>query len=233
MHLEKVRKESLAAWHDLAQAIRPIVEPFYEDPAAVLHREIEHCNVAYLARSPEGRVMAFAMFAYEEVLVDQEGMVPALYAGLCASALEHQKRGLVFRLWSHASREAVQWEARTGRRLLAWATTATPVTYYGASMFHDLTPRLDGTYEASSLVYAVALKRRLGVLAADGEHPFVLRAIADSTLYSALERQAIREFCASRDFRIFDELGINEVNGDRLLMIGRFKKEFGRSAFSV
>jgi hypothetical protein len=210
-----------------------VVEPYYADPGALIERAGRHSNVAYLYRDPHGALIAFALFAYEELLVEGEGIIPALYAGLCASSLHHHSRGIVFMLWHHACREALQWEKDNGKRLLAWAITATPVTYYGASMFHELEPKLDGTFAASSLRYVDALKQCFSLPLSQGaqSHPFVLKKAAYATRYSPLERENIRAFSLAKNFRLFEHLGIKEEEGDRLLMIGRFKNKFTNSAF--
>ena len=230
MAVEIIRHTNLSQCSELQHALLDIVRPYYLDPTAVLERELRHCNVAYLHRDTHGSIAAFALFAYEELFVPGEDYVPTLYAGLCAASLTLQKRGMVFKLWSYASEEAIRWEKEHGKALLAWATTATPVTYYGASMYHHLEPRLDGSFSPTSIRYARALKAK-HALGADHDHPFVLKRYANSTRYSPFERSAIQQFCASKQFRIFDLLGIDESQGDRLLMIGRFKQQFSASVF--
>ena len=96
-------------------------------------------------------------------------------------------------------------------------------------MYHQLEPGLDGTYSTSSIRYADALRSRLGALNNSDDHPFVLKGIAQRTRYSDYEKSSITQFCLSKKFNLFDTLGIDESRGDRLLMIGRFKNQFGTS----
>jgi hypothetical protein len=125
------------------------------------------------------------------------------------------------------------WEEQAGNRLLTWATTATPVTYFGASFFNDVEPFSDGSYKAANLVYVDAIRRKLELPDINASsHPYVLRGIAKNTRYSQSETHKIARFSASRKFDLLNRLEIHEGNGDRLLMIGRFKRTFGRNVMA-
>ena len=124
----------------------------------------------------------------------------------------------------------MMWEEQSGKRLLTWATKATPVTYFGASFFHNLEPFLDGGYQTTHLVYVDAIRRKLDLPdRSDSSHPYVLRGVAKDTRYSQSEIHKILRFSANKKFDLLNRLEIDERRGDRLLMIGRFKKTFGPS----
>ena len=106
------------------------------------------------------------------------------------------------------------------------------MTYYGASIFHEMDPCLDGTYRESNLKYVEAIRASLNVSKPrNGDHPFVLKGIAQNTRYSDRERKAIKEFTIAKGFELFDHLKVKEEEGDRLLMVGRFKQQFRFSVY--
>jgi hypothetical protein len=82
----------------------------------------------------------------------------------------------------------------------------------------DTEPRRDGAYSAWGARVARALREKLHLPpAAPGEHPFVLRGIAEDTRYSDIERRRIDRVRRFKRFTLFERLGIDEAAHDRLL----------------
>ena len=125
----------------------------------------------------------------------------------------------------------MRWEQQSGRRLLLWATTATPVTYFAASIFSDLDPFLDGTYQTGHLNYVDAIRSKLALPERNSSsHPYVLRGVAKDTRYSQSEVLNILRFAATKNFDLLNKLHIDERRGDRLLMIGRSRRRSARAS---
>lgn len=209
--------------HEFISEVSAIISPFYEDITALLERELSHCNVGWGIRDVNGKLLSFAMFAYEDLEVENDGSVPCLYVGLAATHQKYQKRGFIHRLWLAASIDLQQRQQSLCRPLIAWATTASPDAYFGAVAFSDVNPSLTAEYSAESLKYVRAIRAKLGLANNSPEHPYILRGIALNTRYSGEERNRIEVLSRRKNFLLFDALDIDETKGDRLLMIGMVK----------
>ena len=204
----------------LCNKLREIIAPSYEDPTAILDREVNHCDTLYLALDSEKQIVSLFLTADETVRVSDRDL-DSVYLGLSATRQDKKGIGHVAHLYARCIRDCVAWEHASSRRVLLWGTTATPTAFVGASRFlANVEPTLAGSYTnfgehvARSLRCANAWAR-----SGRGEHPFVLKGIAESTLYSDTELRRIRRL--TRRFRLFDQLGIDERVGDRLLFWGR------------
>jgi len=221
----EVRDKSFRNDESLRATIYKLVEPSYQDPTALIAREFEHCDTLYLAKDEDGNLVAFFMVAWETLNVSGE-LLQAVYLGLSATSEDTKNTGIVRELYSHFISDGARWEQCTGRKLLLWATTATPSAFYAAHIFFKETqPDFEGRYSQESAEIAQHLHRRMGVSTKDvGSHPFVLRNMATNTRYSETELARIELICRKKNFLLFDGLGINERNGDRLLLICRIPK---------
>lgn len=206
----------------LAEHLEEIVRPYYEDCALLMKRELNHNNVCYAFTDAEGEIISFALFAYEQLTVAGV-LVPALYVGLAASREDVRNQGLAFKLWAQARQDILESQDRNQMDVVGWATTATPEAYLGPAKLSILDPKPDGSYSRRNLDYAEAIRHKLGVDKSP-EHPFVLKGIAAGTRYSEQERNRIRRICTIKKFTLFDVLNIDESQGDRLLMVGHFRR---------
>lgn len=213
----------------LCRELLELTAPSYEDPSALIARELGHCDTLYLARDDEG-VCGFFLAAWETLEVAECGRVPALYLGLSAARENAKYRGHISALYLRCFNDAVAWEQETGEQLILWGTTATPSVYLAARAVLAATqPRLNGSYSSAGAVMAQALRRKLALAEEQAGHPFVLKNVAVGTRYSRQEAERIERVCQTKNFSLFRELGIAESAGDRLLFIAHTP---GRAGFN-
>jgi hypothetical protein len=106
--------------------------------------------------------------------------------------------------------------------LIAWATTMNPFIYQAArKLFADTQPFDDGTYTDEAARIAHAIGRRLGAPRPAGTHPFVYPRLAPDVKFSAEERLRIAAAAQRRRLTLLSQLGVDETQGDRLLIITR------------
>lgn len=227
MMISEIRDGAFREDENLRQAILQLVQPSYENPTAVLAREFEHCDTIYLAKDDEDNLVAFFMVAWETLMVKGEAL-PTVYLGWTGASEGARAAGVVWQgfyeqLYGSFMSDALDWEKKTGRRLLFWGTTATPSGYFALQRgFVELEPRIDGTYSGEGAEIALHLQRRMGIVNhASESHPFVLHGVAKDTRYSAKEAERIELICQKKGFALFKKLGVEERNGDRLLFICR------------
>ena len=203
----------------LVTEMASLLAPSYVDCTAVLARELDHCDRLYLARDVQGRLATFFLTAFEDVTVEGT-VVPTAYLGLSAARPDLKNSGVVRQLYEAFLIDAGKKEVATCRQLVLWFTTATPSAYKaGQVLFADVEPAVDGSYRTTSVALAAALRYRLH--AATGAHPFVLKGIADRTRYSADEVERIRLVNQRHGFHLLADLGVEESQGDRLLVIAK------------
>jgi hypothetical protein len=222
MPLEKLNRAGREWDPALRAEITDLVTPSYVDARAVLAREFEHNDVAYLARDIGGRLVAFFLVAWEDIPIEGQ-LTPTVYLGLSATSQSTKGTGTVREAYSAFIADAVAWEQEQGRRLVLWGTTATPSAYNAVRLlFADLQPLPDGGFSPTQVAAVARFRECLGVgpPAAD-EHPFVLRGVAANTLYAPEESARITRISRDKQFRLFDLLGIDERRGDRLLLLCR------------
>jgi hypothetical protein len=116
--------------------------------------------------------------------------------------------------------DAREWERRHRRHLTVWGSTATPSVFFAARrLFAGTQPDDAGNYTEDAARVARAVARRLGLCLAPGAHPFVLPGVAAGVRYTDDERQRIAAVCRAKRFTLFEQLGVDETRGDRLLFV--------------
>lgn len=227
MMICNIRDGAFREDEDLRQSMLQLVQPSYENPTAVLAREFEHCDTIYLAKDAEDNLFAFFMVAWETLMIKGDAL-PAVYLGWTGASERARTAGVVWRdfyaqLYGSFISDAVNWEKKSGRRLLFWGTTATPSGYFALQRgFVELEPRIDGTYSTEGAEIARHLRQRMRIVNQEAEsHPFVLHGVATDTRYSQKEAERIEQICRKKGFTLFKKLGVEERNGDRLLFICR------------
>jgi hypothetical protein len=223
--------QSLEGDAQLEADLRHIVSDIYEDPTALLDRELHHCDTIYTTTDEDGRLAAFFMVAHERLDLVDNGSVDSQYVGLWATRTNLRNTvfgAAVARSWL---RDLVAWQKQTLRPLVVWGTTATPLVYeFATRMQRHGQPRQDGTYEPRLNSVALAVRSALNAqgLEAD-EHPYVLKGVAHGTRYSRSERDRVQQFVRSTGFSLFDRLNIEESTGDRLLFVLNFHVDLLRT----
>ena len=231
IHVQRIERPE---WHPacaIGKEIAELVAPSYVDATAILEREMDHCDLLYHVRGEDGRLVNFFMIARESVQIDGCA-TPTIFLGLSATSQATKGSGLVWDTYKAFITEACGWERLLSCPLLLRATTATPSAYHALNrLFDDVEPRPDGSYTPEGARIANSLRTLYG-LAPVGAHenPFVLRGVASRTRYSPEEEVRIAEICRRNEFDLFDKVGVDERQGDRLLLICRLRKTANRAA---
>ena len=217
--LQVVRDGAFQRDEGLKAALAAVAAPSFIDEVGRLERTFDRCDTLYLLRDGHGEVLCFFLVAWEAL--DVEGRdVPTLYTGLCAARPGQKNTGSVVKLLNYCMFEAQQWEQRHREKLTIWGTTATPSVFFAArKIFANMQPSADVTYSEESAQLARAIGRRLGTSSPPGSHPFVFPRLAAGVRYSEEERRRIAAVCKAKQFFLFDQLGVDETRGDRLLFI--------------
>jgi predicted GNAT family N-acyltransferase len=228
IHLEisRLEHEEFVNNQALIQELKEITAPSYEDPTAMIKRDLSHCNKLYLGHNPDGKLVTFFMVGWEPILFKGK-YIPSVFLGLSATCQDCKNSGIVRTLYQRFVLDAQAWEEAHQQRLLLWYTTATPAVFHATNIiFSENEPYINGHYTNEGADYAIAIRHHMKWPAFEGEHPFVVKGIAKNTRYSALERARIEHIVKTKNFTLFAELGIDETQGDRMVRIGRipFKK---------
>jgi hypothetical protein len=217
--LQVVREGAFRRDEPLKAALAAVAAASFVDEAGRLGWTFDRCDTLYLLRDVRDGVLGFFLVAWETLAVEGRD-VPALYTGLCAVRPDQKNAATFVRLLKCCLLDAQQWERRHREKLTVWGTTATPSSFFAVrKAFANAQPRPDGTYSEESARLARAIRHRLGVSPNAGAHPFVFPRLADGVRYTEQERRRIRASCKAKGFFLFDQLGVDEARGDRLLFV--------------
>jgi len=215
--LEVVRDGAFRRDHGLKAALAAVVATSFIDEVGRLERTFDRCDTLYLLRDGRGEVLCFFLVAWENLPVEGRD-VPTLDTGLTAARPGQKNTGTFVKLLNYCIFEAQQWEQRHRQKLTIWGTTATPSVFFVVrKVLANMQPSADGTFSEEAARFARAIGRRLGVSLPAGAHPFVFPRLAAGVRYSEEERRRIAAVCRAKQFFLFDQLGVNEARGDRLL----------------
>ena len=204
---------------ELKAAITAVTAASFIDEVDRLDREIDRCDTLYLLRDEGGDVLCFLMVAWEALDIDGR-QEPALYTGLTAARPDLKSTGNAMKLYRFFVSDAQRWEELHRKKLIVWGTMASPIVFFAArSLFANTQPSGDGTYTDEAGRVARAIRRRLGVGLTPGANPLVFHRLAAGVRFLEEERRRIAQVCEAMQFFLFDRLGIDEAEGDRLLYI--------------
>jgi hypothetical protein len=194
--------------------------PTYEDASVVLSSALSSYDTVYLAYDDKGELVSFYMAAFEDISIGNR-LVPSVHLGWTCSTVEAKGTGSAQLLYERFNRDGKKRQHTKGVQLLLWGTTATPIGFYlYHKHFADVLPHHDGAYPETAVEIAEALRERLKVTK-KSEHPFVLKECHKGR-FSQQELKRIDLFNQAKEFSLFRHLGIDERQGDRLLVTCRF-----------
>jgi len=203
-----------------------LTQPSYVDPSALIERELKTCSRAYVGRDVDGKLLCFYLTEWHELEIDGK-RTPAVYLGLSATTQQTKNTGLVAALYAEALKEITEEQERRSTLYLLWSTTASPTIFLAMSIFlEQVEPSVAGAFSESGLKAVAAIRRyrKLSPIRA-GEHPFVLRGVAERTLYSSDEILRIEKIKKRKSFTLFDDINVHEAMSDRLLVVARTPKK--------
>jgi hypothetical protein len=212
---------TIAAFRDDAALIdrcRGLLGAFYRDPDAPLEyaiaRESTHVYTAW-----DGQSLAGVFFARVPEVV--QGIEYQLaYMGLTAERRDYSTPRVARALWAtflSDSRDAVGHDTE----VVVWYRTGTPFGLYPAQvLLRSGEPDVNGFAPRDSHALISRIRRAYHLPPCDwGSNPFVLRGVATAR-YNERERAFIAQWRRHRAPDLLCNLGVNEAEGDRLLMIG-------------
>ena len=215
-----MRFEKRTSYQDDAPLLAELYEliaPSYASTGKHIIHDIELCDELYTLRKESGRLAAFFMVGYHALNGE-----PSCYLGLSACREELKGQRLVSQLYNTFLAECRAKEAKLGQQILLYFTTATPLVFaWFTRRLLDAAPRITGQYTEAGL-------QRLNTVAnAHYAHatwepstPYLLRGAAIGVRYSEQERERIAAVAASEPGSFFNSVGLDERNGDRLLVVG-------------
>ena len=215
----RIVRMSGGALRSLPALCRELVEvarPSYQDPTALLAREIADCSRAYLGFDIRGALSCFYLTGWRPLKVGQTTM-PAVHLGLSVTRQGTKNSGQIAALYHACLDDIRRWEARQKCSTLLWSTTASPTVFLVVTQFlRDTEPRMDGTFTDRGAEIARAIRIELGAgPEACGSHPFVVPDIAKGTLYSDSERRRVELVIRKKRFTLFRDLGVDETRHGR------------------
>lgn len=193
--------------------IYQLAEPYYLNPKKIVFDELFANEDIYLAKYAK-RIVAYFMVKFD--LTDSD--FSTVYLGLSCSSEEVRK--IASYLYINFTTDAQNIESQIGRKLVLYGTTATPIVLYTLPKIWDnVRPDLYGNYKPNDYEIIMKIKKsKWGIKQISGAHPFVLKGVAEAR-YSDKEISRINQFSKTQNFTLFEELGIKESEGDRLLVL--------------
>jgi hypothetical protein len=206
----------------LLREMQSIIAPSYADSRDLLAKELQFCDTCFLTYDDDALV---GFFLTRHYVIQRFGQTfSTVYLGLSAIA-QHLKGTVAVRmLYGACLADLSQADTSSFDGSFLWGTTANPTVFVAASRYlNEIQPNMDGTFTEASLGTLELLKEEFSEWGwktkSSQEHPFVLHGVA-SARYSSDERERMSRF--SRRFTLFDELGIDESHGDRLIFVAQY-----------
>jgi hypothetical protein len=199
--------------------IYDLVAPSYVDPTAMMLRDIANCDRIYLAHDKHGILCAFFMVGQDKIYF-KNNLIDIFYLGLGATSTKTKNSGMICLLYQAFINDVQLLESQLGKRIPLWHTTVIPSVFHVFNiMFEDSQPDVKGSYTEEGKILASAIRAKKDWIIQPNDYPFVVKGVAHNTLYSEEEVARIQKICKEKNFTLFDELGIKEKNGDRLIGI--------------
>jgi len=215
----------------LLKEMQNLVTPSYADSCDPLAKEVQFCDTCFLAYDDAVLVGFFMTRHYAIQRAGQTFLT--VYLGLSAIA-QHLKGTVAVRLlYGACLTDLAQVDTSSFDGSFLWGTTANPTVFVAASRYlNGIQPNSDGTFGESNLYALELLKEEFAgwgwQTKSSPQHPYVLCGVATAR-YSFERRQRMSKF--TRRFTLFDDLGIDESNGDRLIFVAQFPNAFHQAAF--
>lgn len=228
IQVEVILGDRLRADFALQREMAQLAAPSYRDASSIMVRESAKCDRAYLGRDRNHQLVCFLLTKRSFIQALGERL-PTIFMGLSVASDAHKGFGSIAYMWRQSLEDTRAWQRQLGQQVIVWATTATPSIYFAFMMLDHFEPKLDGSFSDRGRCIAQALGSHLSGRGIDeSAHPFVLKALATGTEYSEVERERIARISAQRGFGLFEQLGIDEAQWDRLICFGYLSERIER-----
>lgn len=200
----------------IIEQIKEIIKPSYKIAGAHLFHDLDSCDQLYFIKDDQ-QILAFFMVGYQTI-----ANRTVCYLGLSACRKEYKNSGLTKSLYKQWANDCQEEQLKTGERILWYGTTASPIVYHWlTNNFFDVNPKRDGSCSPSMLESIRSIARHKYPDANFlKDIPFVLRHAAHEINYSDEERARLKEAVTRLNLSVFDKYQLDELNGDRFLMVG-------------
>lgn len=202
---------------DLVSRILELTNATYITNTQLIEREIEHNQDIYIVNNEQDELLAFFMINFEKLNGED-----TYYLGLSGCRDDLKGKGLGKSLYMKFMEDCRTREKQENRKFLLWWTTATPIVYYWFNKYVSaVQPDMNGNYneEGEKIVLGIIAEKFKGI-PVDKQHPFILRSVAENTLYSLSEQQRLIRATENLGMDVFQRFNLREENADRFLMIG-------------
>ena len=202
---------------DLVSRILELTNATYITNTQLIEREIEHNQDIYIVNNEQDELLAFFMINFEKVNGED-----TYYLGLSGCRDDLKGKGLGKSLYLKFMEDCREREKQENRKFLLWWTTATPIVYYWFNKYVSaVQPDMNGNYneQGEKIVRGIIAEKFKGI-PVDKQHPFILRSVAENTLYSLNEQQRLIQATENLGMDVFQRFNLREENADRFLMIG-------------
>lgn len=196
--------------------IEEIVRPYYVDAGALLKRALTHNNYIYLSYV-DSVMAAFFMVAWEKLSINGIDY-PSLFLGLGCADPAFRNRKLVSTMYKQSVVDVADWQTRYSQDLVVWFTTATPIVWHIMNKTYQLIQPNPTGCLSEQVMIAQAIRQHHYPYALPATNPFVLKGVATATQYAPAETTYLAQGI-SNEPTIFEQLGIDEPSGDRLLVL--------------
>ena len=202
---------------DLVSRILELTNATYITNTQLIEREIEHNQDIYIVNNEQDELLAFFMINFEKLNGED-----TYYLGLSGCRDDLKGKGLGKSLYMKFMEDCREREKHENRKFLLWWTTATPIVYYWFNKYVSaVQPDMNGNYDeqGEKIVRGIIAEKFKGI-PVDKQHPFILRSVAENTLYSLSEQQRLIRATENLGMDVFQRFNLREENADRFLMIG-------------
>jgi len=204
------------AWDPaVIEAIGRLISSSYLPGSTLLSDELLRCDTLYVVTDPDG-LLAFQFVATVRLPVGAEAR-EARYLGLAGVRQGRRAQAAEAAIYERLVADAHAEEEASGVRPVFFAATATPFSPAAESVWAAVQPSREGTFPEGMVPLARAAAFWLGTRPCD-ERPYVLQGLRRGTRYSFAERQRIARAVQEQKFEHLERFGIDEANGDRLLV---------------
>ncbi len=205
---------------ELRSEMISVLSHSYLNPELVIDRRFLSSDKIFTLRKG-GVLHGFSSYTFFNLTVGND-IIPTIYLGIMAASSNIQNKGFIFKVMDHMVRDMKRESETRETDFLIWATTA---TLSSVSIFNHYFKRVspDAAYQIREEHIAIAnsMKDYLSEGRPDlSEHPLIVKELLPLSAYSPLETRRNQQIQRKKSDNIIDSLGITEVKGDRLLLIG-------------
>ncbi|MCX6272315.1 MAG: hypothetical protein NTU44_14100 [Bacteroidetes bacterium] len=192
----------------------------YVDPEKVIDRRFMSSDKIFLLLK-DNVIKGFSTYTFLDLLVNGQ-VQPTVYLGIMAAGPDIRNKGTILKVMEVMKSDIGDEEKKRGTRFIVWGTTASPSSLaIFRKYFNTVSPDDNNRLRPEHQLVEKAMKACLLQDKPDpGYPPLVIKGLVPNSIYSPAENQRINSLKSHHRYDIFKEFGIEEILGDRLIMIG-------------